>query len=53
MITLDSLVKEARHLEMEYYDKMHAFDKVLVAQSWERTGVGSTLTKDRDIEADG
>ena len=31
-------VKEARKLEMEYYDKMHVFDKVPVAQCWERTG---------------
>ena len=31
-------VKEARQLEMEYYDKMHVFDKVLIAQCWERTG---------------
>ena len=37
MITLESLwdakkVKEARQLEMEYYDKMHVFDKVPIAQ---------------------
>ena len=31
-------VKEARQLEMEYYDKMHVFDEVLIAQCWERTG---------------
>ena len=31
-------VKEARQLEMEYYNKMHVFDKVLIAQCWERTG---------------
>ena len=31
-------VKEARQLEMEYYDKMHVFDKVPTAQCWERTG---------------
>ena len=31
-------VKEARQLEMEYYDKMHVFDKVPIAQCWERTG---------------
>ena len=31
-------VKEARQLEMEYYDKMHEFDKVPIAQCWERTG---------------
>ena len=49
-------VKEARQLEMEYYVKMHVFDKVLVAQCWEtpesKMG-GLTLTKARDIEADG
>ena len=28
-------VKKARQLEMEYYDKMHVFDKVPVAQCWE------------------
>ena len=31
-------VKEARQLEMEYYDKMHVFDKVPIAQCWKRTG---------------
>ena len=31
-------VKEARQLEMEYYDKMHVFDEVPTAQCWERTG---------------
>ena len=31
-------VKEARQLEMEYYDKLHVFDEVLVAQCWERQG---------------
>ena len=25
-------VKEARQVEMEYYDKMHVFDKVPIAQ---------------------
>ena len=30
-------VKEARLLEMEFYDKMHVFDKVPIAQCWERT----------------
>ena len=30
-------VKEARQLEMEYYDKMHVFDKVPIAQCWGRT----------------
>ena len=33
-------VKEARRLEMEYYDKMHVFDKVPVARCWERTCKG-------------
>ena len=31
-------VKEARQLEMEYFDKMHVFDKVPIVQCWERTG---------------
>ena len=31
-------VKEARQLEMEYYDKMHVFEKAPIAQCWERTG---------------
>ena len=31
-------VKEVRQLEMEYYDNMHVFNKVLVARCWERTG---------------
>ena len=30
-------VKEAIQLEMAYYDKMHVFDKVPIAQCWERT----------------
>ena len=29
-------VKEARQLEMEYYDKMHVFDKVPIGQCRER-----------------
>ena len=45
-------VKEARQLEMEYYDKIHVFDKVPIAQCWEGTGK-APLTKARDIEADG
>ena len=28
---------------MKYYDKMHVFDKVLIAQCWERTGKGRPL----------
>ena len=31
-------VKEARQLEMEYYDGMRVFDKVPCVQCWERTG---------------
>ena len=43
-------VKEARQLEMEYYDKMHVFDKVLIAQCWERTG--KALLKARWVDID-
>ena len=52
-------VKEARQLEMEYYDKMHVFDKVPIDQCWDRTGKaqrkqnGLTSTKARDIDSDG
>ena len=52
-------VKEARQLEMEYYDKMHVFDKVPIAQCWERTGKAPwkarwvDIDKGTDIEADG
>ena len=49
-------IKEASQLEMQYFDKMHVFDKVPIAHCWERTGtahLGLTLTKARDIEADG
>ena len=43
-------VKEARRLEMEYYDKMHVFDKVLVAQCWERTGKAPLKARLVDID---
>ena len=35
---------------MEYYDKMHVFDKVPVAQCWERTG--KTPLKARWVDID-
>ena len=55
MITLESLldakkVKEARQLEMEYYDKMHVFDKVPIAQCWERTGKAPLKARWVDID---
>ena len=43
-------VKEARQLEMEYHDKMHVFDKVLIAQCWERTG--KAPLKERWVDID-
>ena len=43
-------VKEARQLEMEYYDKMHVFDKVLIAQCWERTGKAPLKARWVDID---
>ena len=43
-------VKEARQLEMEYYDKMHVFDKVLCAQCWERTGKAPLKARWVDID---
>ena len=43
-------VKEARQLEMEYYDKTHVFDKVPIAQCWERTG--KALLKARWVDID-
>ena len=43
-------VKEARRLEMEYYDKMHVFDKVLVARRWERTGKAPLKARWDDID---
>ena len=43
-------VKEARQLEMEYHDKMHVFNKVLVDQCWERTGMA--LLKARWVDID-
>ena len=43
-------VKEARQLEMEYYDKMHVFDKVLFDQCWERTGKAHLKARCVDID---
>ena len=43
-------VKEARKLEMEYYDKMHVFDKVPSAQCWERTGKARLKARWVDID---
>ena len=43
-------VKEARQLEMEYYDKMHVFDKVPIAQCWERTGKAPLKARWVDID---
>ena len=43
-------VKEARQLEMNFYDKMHVFDKVPIAQCWERTG--KALLKARWVDID-
>ena len=43
-------VKEARQLEMEYYDKMHVFGKVPIAQCWERTGKAPLKARWVDID---
>ena len=43
-------VKEARQLEMEYYDKMHVFDKVPIAQCWEITGKAPLKARWVDID---
>ena len=43
-------VKEARQLEMEYYDKMHVFDKVPIAQCWERTCKAPLKARCADID---
>ena len=43
-------VKEARQLEMEYYDKMHVFDKVHIAQCWEKTGKAPLKARWVDID---
>ena len=43
-------VKEARQLEMEYYDKMHVFDTVPIAQCWERTGKAPLKARWVDID---
>ena len=43
-------VKEARKLEMEYYYKMHVFEKGLVAQCWDRTGKARLKARWVDID---
>ena len=43
-------VKEARQLEMEYDDKMHVFEKVPIAQCWERTGKAPLKARWVDID---
>ena len=43
-------VEEARQLEMEYYDKMHMFDKVPIAQCWEKTGKAHLKARWVDID---
>ena len=43
-------VKEARQLEMKYYDKMHVFDKVPISQCWERTGKAPLKARWVDID---
>ena len=43
-------VKEARQLEMEYYDKMHVFDKAPIAQCWVRTGKAPLKARWVDID---
>ena len=43
-------VKDARQLEMEYHDKMHVFDKVPIAQCWERTGKAPLKARWVDID---
>ena len=43
-------VKEARKLEMSYHDKVHVFDKVLLAQCWERTGKAPLKARWVDID---
>ena len=43
-------VKEARQLEREYYDKVHVFDKVPVAQCWERTSKAHLKARWVDID---
>ena len=35
---------------MEYYDKMHVFDKVPIAQCWERTGKAPLKARWVDID---
>ena len=43
-------VKGARQLEMEYYDKMHVFDEVPIAQCWKRTGKAPLRARWLDID---
>ena len=43
-------VKEARQLEMDYHEKMHVFDKVPIAQCWERTGKAPLKARWVDID---
>ena len=43
-------VKEARQLEMEYYDKIYVFDKVPIAQCCERTGKAHLRARWVDID---
>ena len=44
-------VKEAKQLEMEkYYDKMHVFNKVPIAQCWERTSKAPLKARWVDID---
>ena len=43
-------VKEAKQHEMEYYDKMHVFDKVPIAQCWERTGKAPLKARWVDVD---
>ena len=43
-------VKEARQLEMEYYDKMHVFDQLPIFQCFERTGKAPLKARWVDID---
>ena len=43
-------VKEAKQFEMEYYDKMHGFDEVPIAQCWERTDKAPLKARWVDID---
>ena len=46
----DKELKTRTVLEMEYYDKMHVFDKVPISQCWE--GTGKALLKARWVNID-